>query len=335
MRFGFAHIPADPVAARPGLVALGETLGFDTAWIPDQTFYGDPYAVLGACALTTATIALGIGITNPYTRHPAVTVRAAATVDALSGGRVRLGVGAGNQREMLQPLGFDGSHAATATLELVRLARGLLGGEPTTFAGRTVRVSGVRLEFATRPSLPIYVAGRGPSVLRAAGRAADGAILSIAGFDRARALVREGAEAAGRDPARLEVILWGECLPLDMPGADLERARLRLGHVLGRAPEDGLRVMGLDDATIRPLKAAYAAGGPEAAAAHVTDAMLRAHLIVGTAGECRAQLQRFEALGACEFACLMPPAPIDAQRRRLQWFAEHVIGPMRREVSHA
>jgi 5,10-methylenetetrahydromethanopterin reductase len=335
MRYGFAHIPADPVEARPGLVAFAEALGFDTAWIPDQTFYGDPYAVLGACALITTTIGLGIGITNPYTRHPAVTVRAAATVDALSGGRVRLGIGAGNQREMIRPLGLDGSHAATASLELIRLARGLLRGEPVTLAGRTVSTTGVRLEFATRPALPIYVAGRGPAVLRAAGRVADGVILSIAGFARAGELVREGAETAGRDPGVLDTVLWGECLPLDMPGADPERSRVRLGHVLGRAPEAGMRVMGLDDARIRHIKTAYAAGGPEAAAEHVTDEVLRAHLIVGTGEECRTQLRRFEALGVAEFACLMPPAPIDAQRRRLQWFADHIIAPMRHGVSHA
>lgn len=334
MRFGFAHVPGDPLEERPGLVALAEALGLDTAWIPDQTFYGDPYAVLGACAVATSRIGLGIGITNPYTRHPAVTVRAAATVDQLSGGRVRLGIGAGNQNELVRPLGLDGSNAATATLEFVRLARALLGGARTTFAGRTVRVADVRLEFSARPTLPIYVAGRGPALLRAAGRVADGVILSMAGFRRAQTLVAEGAAGTGRAPASLDVVLWGECLPLDMPGADVERSRVRLGHVLGRAPEEGLRVMGLDDARIASIKAAYAARGPEGAAAHVTDELLRTHLIVGTSEECRAQLRAFERLGAAEFACLMPSAPLEAQRQRLRWFAEHVAGPMQ-EVSRA
>jgi 5,10-methylenetetrahydromethanopterin reductase len=335
VRFGFAHIPADPLEARPALVAFAEALGFDTAWIPDQTFYGDPYAVLGACAISTTRISLGIGITNPYTRHPAVTIRAAATVDVLSGGRVRLGIGAGNQKEMIGPLGLDGTHAATATQELVRLARDLLRGERATMAGRTATVAGVRLEFAARASLPIYIAGRGPSILHAAGRVADGAIVSVAGYDRAQHLIREGAGAARRDLSGFDTVLWGECLPLDMPGADVERSRVRLGHVLGRAPEEGLRVMGLDDARIRSIKTAYAAGGPEAAAAHVTDEMLRGHLIVGTSAECRAQLRAFAARGAAEFAYLVPPAPIDTQRRRLEWFAEHVMAPMRAEVSHA
>ncbi|MGQ0571592.1 MAG: LLM class flavin-dependent oxidoreductase [Armatimonadota bacterium] len=333
MRFSFAHIPADPVESRPEFVAFGEGLGFDGAWIPDQTLFGDPYAVLGACAMTTKRIGLGIGITNPFTRHPVVTVRAAATVDGLSGGRVRLGIGAGNQRELIAPLGLDGSHAATASVELVRVARRLLSGERLSHDGTTLRLHGVQLEFSTRAGLPIYIAGRGPAILRAAGRVADGVVLSIAGFERAEAIVGEGLTSVGRTIDSLDVVLWGECVPTEMPGVDVERSRVRLGHVLGRAPEEGLKVMGLDEATIRRIKAAYATSGPEGASVFVTDEIMRRHVIIGTAEECRAQLRRYATLGAQEFSYLIPPAPLDKQRQRLSWFAEHVMAPLREEVS--
>jgi 5,10-methylenetetrahydromethanopterin reductase len=335
MQYSFAHIPADPLEDRPGLVAFAEELGFDAAWIPDQTFYGDPYVLLGACALATKRIGLGIGVTNPLTRHPVITVRAAATADRLSGGRVRLGIGAGNQKELIGPLGLDGTGSATASLEFVRVAKRLLAGERVTFQGTTISLSGVHLEFAPRRDLPVYIAGRGPSILRVAGRVADGVILSIAGFVRAKAIVHEGLTAADRGPDSLRVVLWGECLPTDMPGTDLERSRTRLAHVLGRAPEEGLRVMGLDEAAIRAIKTAYAARGPEGAAAFITDELMRHHLVFGTAAECRAALRRFEALAAEEFACLIPQAPLEEQRARLAWFAEHIMAPLRAEARDA
>ena len=114
LRFGFAHVPSEHVDRHVELVQLAEELGFDCAWIPDQTFYRDPYVVLAALARATSTIALGVGVTNPFTRHPAMTARAIASVEELAPGRVALGVGAGNVRELLAPLGLPSSDGCAA-----------------------------------------------------------------------------------------------------------------------------------------------------------------------------------------------------------------------------
>ncbi len=87
-----------PKAAIRTLIALArraEALGYRAAWVGDEGFGQDPYVALTAIAAETTTIRLGPGITNPYTRHPAVTAVAIASLDAYAGGRAFLGLGAG------------------------------------------------------------------------------------------------------------------------------------------------------------------------------------------------------------------------------------------------
>src|SRR6266545_800266 len=128
LTFGFAHVPAEHYRRHVELVLEAERLGFDYAWIPDQTFYRDPYVVLTALALTTDRIRLGLGVTNPYTRHPAMAGRAIASIAECAPGRVLLGVGAGNVRELLQPLGLDLDSPAARCREMVELVRHELDG---------------------------------------------------------------------------------------------------------------------------------------------------------------------------------------------------------------
>ncbi len=64
--------------------------------VDSQNLAGDTYVALTACALATSTLKLATGVTNPFTRHPAATAAAIASVDAESGGRTVLGIGRGD-----------------------------------------------------------------------------------------------------------------------------------------------------------------------------------------------------------------------------------------------
>ena len=71
-----------PEAPAPELVAsirLAEQLGLDQIWLGDEGPAQEPFAVLAAAAQVTTSIALGIGITNPYVRHPALAAKMGAT----------------------------------------------------------------------------------------------------------------------------------------------------------------------------------------------------------------------------------------------------------------
>ncbi|MDR1428151.1 MAG: LLM class flavin-dependent oxidoreductase, partial [Bifidobacteriaceae bacterium] len=86
-RSGIAHLVAEPMAHLAQYAAQVEALGFDDLWIPDERLLRNVYVALTAVANATSRIGLGPGVTNPYTRHPALTAAAIATLGELSGGR--------------------------------------------------------------------------------------------------------------------------------------------------------------------------------------------------------------------------------------------------------
>ncbi|MFQ5915446.1 MAG: LLM class flavin-dependent oxidoreductase, partial [Nitrospinota bacterium] len=87
-------------------VREAEEAGFDRAWIADsQGLFRDLYVTLTLCGTRTGRIQLGAAVTNPITRHPAVTARAISTLDEIWPGRILLGVGAGDTS--MKHLGVD------------------------------------------------------------------------------------------------------------------------------------------------------------------------------------------------------------------------------------
>src|ERR1700744_2792109 len=77
------------------LAVLSEALGYRDFWYTDVRFARDCYLGLAAVAARTRTIRLGTGVTDPYSRHPALTASAIATLDEMSDGRAVLGLGTG------------------------------------------------------------------------------------------------------------------------------------------------------------------------------------------------------------------------------------------------
>jgi alkanesulfonate monooxygenase SsuD/methylene tetrahydromethanopterin reductase-like flavin-dependent oxidoreductase (luciferase family) len=156
-------------------VKLAEELGYETAWITDSHLVcRELWVTLAACALATSRIKLGPGVTVPHTRHFSVTASAIATLEDLAPGRVVLGIGTGGSSA--ETMGLSVQRAArVATLEAV-----VEGVRRLVSRGSVKLDSGVEARLAwldTPRAVPIYVAGSGPKMLRAAGRLGDGAIM--------------------------------------------------------------------------------------------------------------------------------------------------------------
>src|SRR5262249_41896430 len=138
--------------------------------------FREVYASLTLCALRTKRIRLGPCVTDPYSRHPALTAMAIATLDEISNRRAVLGIGAGVSG--FRELGVDASRSAVAIREAIALIRGLLAGETRTVRGRELSFAEGRLDFTPpRRELSIYVASQRAAGCRIAGRVADGAIM--------------------------------------------------------------------------------------------------------------------------------------------------------------
>ena len=209
MRTGLLLLPSRPAAEVVELAVRAEALGYDDFWLADERFFREAYTILGLVAEHTFRMRLGPGVTDPYSRHPALTAMAIATLDEVSNGRAVLGVGAGVSG--FRELGIDSSRSAVAIREAVTLIRGLLAGETVTVKGEQVSLTEGRLDVrAPRADVPIYVASQREAGCRVAGRVADGAIMQgcvaepLVRFFTDR--VAEGAQRADRDPAQIELV---------------------------------------------------------------------------------------------------------------------------------
>jgi len=199
MRSGFIFLGRDLNAIGP-IAKLGEEMGFDLIGLADSPGLAfDPYVALTLAALQTSRVRLGPGVTNPQTRHPLILANLAASLEQLAPGRTFLGLGVGNS-------GVRHVGAKPATLETlaktVLVARRLLAGEIVEQGEVRMVVKG-----GGKP-VPILVAGSGPKVLREAGAIADIVLINVGALPEHVAdglrWLRQGAVAAGRDPAALE-----------------------------------------------------------------------------------------------------------------------------------
>jgi len=171
----------------------------------------DPLTWLAWAGAATERLALGTGILILPLRNPVVLAKTAASFDRLSGGRLLLGVGVGWVAEEAEAVGTDFASRGARTDEAIEAMRALWQQEPTArFAGPTVRFDGVvSRPKPTRPAgVPIVVGGHSRAAARRAGRYGDGFYpLGVFGpeLDALLDVMRESAEASGRDPAAVEI----------------------------------------------------------------------------------------------------------------------------------
>jgi 5,10-methylenetetrahydromethanopterin reductase len=178
----------DPASA----AAQTEAEGWDGQMFMDsQSLGADPYVLMGHWAATTRRIRLSTGVTNPLTRHPAVTAAAAATVQAVSGGRYVLGIGRGDSA--LAHLGRGPTPLARFGLAL-RDLQALLSAREVSFDDSYLggassldelalgdRPAGARLEWLRPevPKVPLDVAATGPTVIGLAAQLAERVTFSV------------------------------------------------------------------------------------------------------------------------------------------------------------
>ncbi len=235
MKIGFGA-PVSGAWATPDnllyFTTRAEELGYDSLWtfqrlIVPAGYHGDPVyssvldplVALGFVASRTSRIRLGVALINAPYLSPAYLAKQAATVDVLSGGRLDLGIGLGWSAPEFQATGAEMEHRGARLREYVAAMRTLWADDPATFEGRFYRVppSLALPRPVQRPYIPILIGGSAPAALRRAGRLADGWI-SRSATDLSRisapiAQVRAGAEAAGKDPSAVRIVVRGVVRP--------------------------------------------------------------------------------------------------------------------------
>ncbi len=160
---------------------------------------------LAFVAAVTERIGLGTEVLVLPQRQPVLVAKQVSTLDTLSAGRVRLGVGTGWQESEYQALGADFHRRGKAMDEAVELLRACWRQREVDFAGAHYRVQTMAMEpKPPRPGgPPIWLGGSSPAALRRAGRLADGWLANVGCGAEQIAAVKQAAEQAGRDPDAL------------------------------------------------------------------------------------------------------------------------------------
>ncbi len=219
---------------------LAERLGYRHLLYTDVRLFRECYLGLAALAAGTRSILLGPGVTDPYSRHPAVTAATIATFDEMSHGRALLAFGRGGTG--FRELGITATLPIAALREAVDMVRRLLAGETVTSAGKVISLTGGRLQFTpVRPRVPMYFATHGPQITRLAGEVADGVLIANtlvpAAVDHYLGRFREGAARAGREVTGLDVHLRFEiCLDDDEAAARAVMRRRVAARLLAGYP---------------------------------------------------------------------------------------------------
>lgn len=211
MRFGLALPQSDdsvPWSAVAGRAVRAEELGFHSVWTGDRHPGIDPLVGLGALARRTSGV--GLGVTLDVGRRPAtVLAKALATLDVLCGGRLVVGLAAGEE---------EPDEGVARLAEAVEVLRGMWGGGPYSFEGRYERAVGARClpPPVQRPGPPVWLSGAADGLLGLVARSADGWIASWrstpAAYRERVAVLHAACEELGRDPASVTLAVGLDAL---------------------------------------------------------------------------------------------------------------------------
>lgn len=294
---------------------LAEDLGYDSVWVADHLMLGrdgailEGWTTLAVVAGQTRRVRLGtIHLCNGF-RSPALVAKMAATLDALSGGRLIFFFDAGWRREEFVAYGYsweDDTVRLARLLEALEVVRRLWTGGPVSYAGQYYRLDQAvcRPQPVQRPHPPIWLGeARHPRLLEAIARYADGwnsVPASPRLYAEKLAAVRAACARLGRDPATLELSLETQVLV----GADRGEVRRVMERIAALAERYG-----------QPVPEPPEAESP---------------WLVGTPDEVVDQLRSYTALGVRHVLLWFMDFPETAG---LRLFAERVLPAFRSSVA--
>jgi probable F420-dependent oxidoreductase len=252
MKIGFGLPNIGPLGSPDNIAQVAdraEALAYDSLWtierllwpVKPQTPYPvtpdgtlpegykyslDPLDTLTFAAARTKRVALGTSVLDIPYYNPVMLARRLTTIDILSNGRLRLGLGLGWSKDEMDAANADMKQRGAMADEFLHVLKAIWTTNPVKFEGKFYRVpeSYINWKPVQKPHPPIYLAAFAPAALKRLATLADGwnpVAIPIAGMEQMFAAVRQMAKEAGRDPASLAMIVRANLHITDKPlGAD-------------------------------------------------------------------------------------------------------------------
>ena len=334
MKFGVTILPED-LAQLPKRARLAEEVGFDYLGIGEsQSLFRELYVSLSVVAQATKTARIGPTVTNPLTRHPAVTASAIASINDLSGGRAFLGIGTGDSAVL--NLGLRPARLAQVK-EYMDAVRVMLSGQSHQYQQRSIHVGW------SRTVVPFLVSAEGPRTLAMAGAEAD-AVLVHTGLTPevlrdSVFRIREGERTAGKKEGSTEVWAFAKCnvaARREQAIAEIKMALAASAHHSFRFTLEGKHVPEELKEPISILQDEYVPAQHEQLGRTrnavlsdelgLTDYLVERFAVAGTPVECREKTQTIQQAGVeVLFITAIGPEPEEIIKR----FGQEVIAHYR------
>jgi F420-dependent oxidoreductase-like protein len=291
------------------LAGLADELDLDSVWV-SEAWGQDAATVLARLSAATDRVGLGSGLFQIPGRSPAMTAMTAATLDVISGGRFRLGLGVSGPQVSEGWHGVDFSRPVARTREYVEIVRAALAREgPLQYEGREFRLPieggtglGKPLKLLAKPvqeRIPIYLGAVGPKAVEQTAEIADGWLPF--GFDPARAdELLAPIHASGREIDVAPVVMV--CVDDDPPRArDLARPWLTIymGGMGAKGKNfyvDAAERAGFGDSA-REVQRLFMEGDRGAAAAALSDQLIESNAVCTDMAGLPARIEEFERAG--------------------------------------
>ncbi|MEA2390414.1 MAG: hypothetical protein QOK31_523 [Solirubrobacteraceae bacterium] len=291
------------------LAVLADELGLDSVWI-SEAWGQDAVSVLGLLAGKTSRVALGSGLMQIPARRPTATAMAAATLDVLSGGRFRLGLGLSGPQVSEGWYGVPFERPLARTREYVDVVRRALAREPIQIPCEGGTGLGRPLKLLAKPvqeRIPIYLGAIGPKAVEQTGAIADGWLpfmFNPAAPEVMLDALKAGIARSGRGRDAIDVAPVVPVAIADDTEAARNDVRPWLAFYLGAMGSreknfyvDLAERYGHGDAA-RTCQERALSGDREGAAAALTPELIDASAIATTPGELPARLAAYSHAGA-------------------------------------
>jgi len=240
MKIGFALGNIGPIGTAEAISKIAqraEALGYDSVWtverllwpVKPQTPYGaspdgslpepykhvlDPLDALTFAAAHTKKIALGTSVLDMPYYNPLMLARRLTTIDQLSNGRLRVGLGLGWSKDEMDATGADMKQRGARADEFLQVLKAIWTTNPVEFHGKFFQIakSYIYPKPVQKPHPPIYLAAFAPPALKRLATLADGwnpVMIPVAGMADMFGAAKQMAKEAGRDPSSLSLVIRG------------------------------------------------------------------------------------------------------------------------------
>jgi 5,10-methylenetetrahydromethanopterin reductase len=305
-------VPQEAYWQTTALGILAEKYGFDYVWITDHFNNRSVYVILSLIANYTDRIRLGPGVTNPYLINPVATASTIMSLDNLSDGRAVIGIGAGD-KVTLDHLGIQRASPLNAVRESVLIFRSIFDtGKVKDFKGEVFTIEKAKVAFEKTGELPIYIGAQGPKMLQMAGELGQGVLVNAShprDFEYAISQIKEGAEAAGRKLADVDVAAYASVSVDKNPDKAAKAAVPVVAFIVAGSPDVVLERHGITAEAAQRVSKPLAEGDFGNAFAAVANEMLDAFCIRGTPAECTERIAELQKIGITQFVFGSPIGP--------------------------